>query len=140
MSADAPWPFLQEFVLGRARAAQKLAEAGIETSTLQLHLARGEHPDTGAKTLYVLDESSLASTRQMSGCKTAGKPGRGGPASFHQPAWVGLPDSEPQVANQKDWRKGPDSRGRSAQVCTWLSSGANCGVNPLSGCVEARSS
>ena len=30
-----------------SRAAQKLAEAGIETSTLQRHLARGEQPDTG---------------------------------------------------------------------------------------------
>ncbi len=48
-----------------SRAAQKLAEAGIETSTLQRHLARGEQPDTDQKRLYVLDESSLASTRQM---------------------------------------------------------------------------
>ena len=48
-----------------SRAAQKLAEAGIETSTLQRHLVRGEQPDTGEKKLYVLDESSLASTRQM---------------------------------------------------------------------------
>jgi hypothetical protein len=29
-----------------SRAAQKLREAGIETSTLQMHLARGEKPDT----------------------------------------------------------------------------------------------
>ena len=48
-----------------SRAAQKLAEAGMETSTLQRHLAQGEQPDTGEKRLYVLDESSLASTRQM---------------------------------------------------------------------------
>ena len=48
-----------------SRAAQKLAEAGIETSPLQRHLARGEQPDTGQKRFYVLDESSLASTRQM---------------------------------------------------------------------------
>ena len=48
-----------------SRAAQKLAEAGIEPSTLQRHLARGERPDTGQKRFYVLDESSLASTRQM---------------------------------------------------------------------------
>ena len=48
-----------------SRAAHKLAEAGIETSTLQRHLAKGEQPDTGEKKLYVLDESSLASTRQM---------------------------------------------------------------------------
>src|SRR5271156_915834 len=48
-----------------SRAAQKLAEAGMEASTLQKHLARGQQPDTGQKRLYVLDESSLASTRQV---------------------------------------------------------------------------
>src|SRR6266849_4658054 len=48
-----------------SRAAQKLGEAGLETSTLQKHLARGQQPDTGEKRLYVLDESSLASTRQV---------------------------------------------------------------------------
>jgi conjugative relaxase-like TrwC/TraI family protein len=48
-----------------SRAAQKLAEAGMETSTLQKHLTRGEQPDSGEKRLYVLDESSLASTRQL---------------------------------------------------------------------------
>ena len=48
-----------------SRAAQKLAEAGFETSTLQKHLTRGQQPDTGEKRLYVLDESSLASTRQV---------------------------------------------------------------------------
>ena len=47
-----------------SRAAQKLAETGIESSTLQRHLACNE-PDDGQKRLYVLDESSLASTRQM---------------------------------------------------------------------------
>lgn len=48
-----------------SRAAHKLAEAGIETSTLQKHLARGQQPDKGEKRLYVLDESSLASTRHV---------------------------------------------------------------------------
>ncbi|HUK48156.1 MAG TPA: MobF family relaxase [Terriglobales bacterium] len=48
-----------------SRAAQKLGEAGIETSTLQKHLARGQQPDTGEKRLNVIDESSLASTRQL---------------------------------------------------------------------------
>ena len=42
-----------------SRASQKLADAGMETSTLQKHLARGEKPDTGERRLYVLDESSL---------------------------------------------------------------------------------
>ena len=48
-----------------SRAAQKLAESGIESGTLQRHLARGEQPDGGEKRLYILDESSLASTKQM---------------------------------------------------------------------------
>ena len=48
-----------------SRAAQKLGEAGIESSTLQRHLIRSESPRDGRKHLYVLDESSLASTKQM---------------------------------------------------------------------------
>jgi conjugative relaxase-like TrwC/TraI family protein len=48
-----------------SRAAQKLAESGIESGTLQRHLARGEQLDGAEKRLYVLDESSLASTKQM---------------------------------------------------------------------------
>ena len=48
-----------------SRAAQKLADAGIETRTLQSHLARGQRVDTGEHRLYVVDESSLASTKQM---------------------------------------------------------------------------
>ena len=48
-----------------SRAAQKLGEAGIETMTLQAHLARGQRADTGERRLYVVDETSLASTRQM---------------------------------------------------------------------------
>ena len=46
-------------------AADKLSDAGIETETLQAHLARGQRPDTGELRLYVMDESSLASTKQM---------------------------------------------------------------------------
>ena len=56
-------------VLGFAptsRAAHQLAESGIESSTLQRHLARAEEArPTDQKRLYVLDESSLASTKQM---------------------------------------------------------------------------
>lgn len=48
-----------------SRAAQKLGEAGIETKILQAHLAQGQKVDTGETRLYVVDESSLASTRQM---------------------------------------------------------------------------
>jgi len=50
-----------------SRAAHKLAEAGIESATLQRHLARGDSESSAAdqKHLYVVDESSLASTKQM---------------------------------------------------------------------------
>jgi len=48
-----------------SRAAQKLEEAGIESSTLQRHLTRSEDLHNGQKRLYILDESSLASTKQM---------------------------------------------------------------------------
>src|SRR5256884_706671 len=48
-----------------SRAAQKLGEAGIESSTLQRHLARSQEPQDGQQRRYVLDESSLASTKQM---------------------------------------------------------------------------
>jgi conjugative relaxase-like TrwC/TraI family protein len=48
-----------------SRAAQKLGEAGIESSTLQRHLTRSEEAHDGKNRLYVLDESSLASTKQM---------------------------------------------------------------------------
>ena len=48
-----------------SRAAQNLAEAGVMSWTLQHHLAKGVRPDTGEMRLFILDESSLASTRQM---------------------------------------------------------------------------
>ena len=48
-----------------SRAAQKLSEAGMVTETLQRHLARGESVDDGQKRLYVIDESSMASTNQV---------------------------------------------------------------------------
>ncbi len=48
-----------------SRAAQTLGDAGIETMTLQAHLAKGQSDDTRELQLYVIDESSLASTKQM---------------------------------------------------------------------------
>src|SRR6266481_5945226 len=48
-----------------SRAAQKLAEAGMEVSTLQHHLARGVQTGDQARHFYILDESSLAGTRQV---------------------------------------------------------------------------
>lgn len=48
-----------------SRAAQQLHDAGILSSTLQRHLAWRDQPQDGQARLYVLDESSLASTKQM---------------------------------------------------------------------------
>jgi ATP-dependent exoDNAse (exonuclease V) alpha subunit len=48
-----------------SRAAQQLAESGIATVTLQRYLAGAHEPAPGVRHLYVLDESSLTSTRQM---------------------------------------------------------------------------
>ncbi|MHB8413677.1 MAG: MobF family relaxase [Candidatus Acidiferrales bacterium] len=48
-----------------SRAAQKLAEAGIESSTLQRYLTRRDTQQDKQNSFYVLDESSLASTKQM---------------------------------------------------------------------------
>jgi len=46
------------------RAAQQLAESGIETETLQKFLRRRQQPAMD-KRLFVVDESSLASTKQL---------------------------------------------------------------------------
>ncbi len=46
------------------RAAKQLGESGIETETLQKFLRRRQEPTT-SKRLFVLDESSLASTKQL---------------------------------------------------------------------------
>ena len=48
-----------------SRAAQALSEAGIASTTVQRYLTRPEGPSPGPPRLYVLDESSLASTTQM---------------------------------------------------------------------------
>lgn len=51
-----------------SRAAAQLREAGIDAHTLQHFLARGGSPSgatSASRHLYILDESSLASTRQM---------------------------------------------------------------------------
>jgi conjugative relaxase-like TrwC/TraI family protein len=48
-----------------SRAAQQLEEAGIDAHTLQHHLASGHKADDGQCRLYFVDESSLASTKQV---------------------------------------------------------------------------
>ena len=48
-----------------SRAAHRLKEAGIEASTLQKFLLQRSPGDSEQRQLFVLDESSLASTRQF---------------------------------------------------------------------------
>ncbi len=48
-----------------SRAAQQLEEARITAHTLQHHLAGGQKADDGQRRLYFVDESSLASTKQV---------------------------------------------------------------------------
>src|ERR1700733_4290560 len=48
-----------------SRAARQLHDAGIPADTLQGFLARSRNTDPAQKHLYMLDESSLASTKQM---------------------------------------------------------------------------
>jgi ATP-dependent exoDNAse (exonuclease V) alpha subunit len=53
-----------------SRAAHNLSDAGIETTTLQHRLAHGPDPSP-TPTVHFLDESSLASTKQINGFLTA---------------------------------------------------------------------
>ena len=91
-----------------SRAAQKLAEAGIETTTLQRHLARGEQPDSGDRRLYILDESSLASTRQMHAFATRLHPSERvllvGDTRQHEAVEAGRPFAQLQEAGMKTVR------------------------------------
>jgi ATP-dependent exoDNAse (exonuclease V) alpha subunit len=48
-----------------SRAAQQLEEAGFSATTLQHFLTQGRGDSSGPKHLYILDESSLASTKQV---------------------------------------------------------------------------
>ncbi len=48
-----------------SRAARQLRDAGIAADTLQGFLVRSRDTDPAAKHLYMVDESSLASTQQM---------------------------------------------------------------------------
>jgi conjugative relaxase-like TrwC/TraI family protein len=61
--------FAVEGLAPTSRAAAQLREAGIDAATLQSFLARGSQGqvegDPASRHLYLLDESSLASTKQM---------------------------------------------------------------------------
>jgi hypothetical protein len=57
--------FVVEGFAPTSRAAAQLRDAGIEGNTLQSFLARSSERLPESRHLYMLDESSLASTRQM---------------------------------------------------------------------------
>ena len=57
--------FTVEGLAPTSRAAGQLREAGIDASTLQSFLARKADDKPQPRQLYMLDESSLASTKQM---------------------------------------------------------------------------
>ena len=62
-----------------SRAAQKLAEAGMETETLQRHLdARPTERTMAGKRVYIVDEASMVSTRQMHAFMERLRPSRPG--------------------------------------------------------------
>jgi conjugative relaxase-like TrwC/TraI family protein len=91
-----------------SRAAAQLREAGIDAGTLQSFLARGEsHPGANPELrhLYMLDESSLASTRQMRAFLEKLKPQDRvlviGDTSQHQAVDAGRPFEQMQQAGMR---------------------------------------
>ena len=91
-----------------SRAAGQLREAGIDASTLQSFLARGQnHPSASPELrhLYMLDESSLASTRQMRAFLEKLKPQDRvlviGDSSQHQAVDAGRPFEQMQQAGMR---------------------------------------
>jgi conjugative relaxase-like TrwC/TraI family protein len=91
-----------------SRAAAQLREAGIDAGTLQSFLARGEnHPSANPELrhLYMLDESSLASTRQMRAFLEKLKPQDRvlviGDTSQHQAVDAGRPFEQMQQAGMR---------------------------------------
>jgi conjugative relaxase-like TrwC/TraI family protein len=91
-----------------SRAAAQLREAGIDAGTLQSFLARGEnHPDASPEPrhLYMLDESSLASTQQMRAFLEKLKPQDRvlviGDTSQHQAVDAGRPFEQMQQAGMR---------------------------------------
>ena len=94
-----------------SRAAAQLREAGIDAGTLQSFLARGEnHPSANSEPrhLYMLDESSLASTRQMRAFLEKLKPQDRvlviGDTSQHQAVDAGRPFEQMQQAGMQTSR------------------------------------
>src|SRR5207249_2441772 len=92
-----------------SRAAQKLAEAGIESSTLQRHLAQGNDQTGVQKHLYALDESSLASTKQMNEflhrLKDSDRVLLVGDTRQHQAVEAGIPYQQRQEAGTQTVRR-----------------------------------
>ena len=90
-----------------SRAAKQLREAGVEATTLQAFLARGTqvNDSTRQRYFYFVDESSLASTRQM--CDFLARLGVGdrvlliGDTRQHQGVEAGRPFEQLQQAGMR---------------------------------------
>ncbi len=100
--------YMVESFAPTSRAAAQLRDAGIDAGTLQSFLARGEnHPGASPEPrhLYMLDESSLASTRQMRAFLEKLKPQDRvlviGDTSQHQAVDAGRPFEQMQQAGMR---------------------------------------
>jgi conjugative relaxase-like TrwC/TraI family protein len=91
-----------------SRAAQNLAEAGMETKTLARHLTEGERSRSESRHLYVVDESSMASTRQMheflSGIRSGDRVLFVGDIRQHEAVDAGRPYAQLQEAGMRTAR------------------------------------
>jgi conjugative relaxase-like TrwC/TraI family protein len=91
-----------------SRAAQHLDDAGIPSTTLQRHVLHPDESVTSPPRLYVLDEASLASTRQMHALlQNSGPTDRVllvGDVRQHQAVEAGRPYQQLQVAGMQTVR------------------------------------
>ena len=87
-----------------SRAAQNLAHAGMETETLQMHLTRGERKSAGPS-LYIVDEASMISSRQMGAFLERLQPGDRvlfvGDVRQHEGVDAGRPYAQMQTAGMQ---------------------------------------
>jgi len=106
-----------------SRAAAQLREAGIDAGTLQSFLARNENRigvDPESRHLYMLDESSLASTRQMRSFLEKLKPQDRvlviGDTSQHQAVEAGRPFEQMQQAGMRTSQLGQIMRQKDPEL------------------------
>jgi len=113
----------------------------METSTLQKHLARGQQPNAGERRLYVLDESSLASTKQMHEFVNRLHPNERvllvGDRRQHEAVEAGRPFAQLQDAGMKTMKleeivrpERPGAEAGSRTACAWRGTRGCAGFGP----------